>query len=106
EDGFRLEASMSFAFRQIYPLFGGQDTFIKLSASGSRFVPIGKNLVVRGDFRYDQGFPLGGSVLLPEVERFFAGGDNTVRGYNDDKMATEIVQVGVPPIANLSQIRV
>ena len=45
-------------------------------------------------------------MLLPEVERFFAGGDSTVRGYSDDRMATELIQVGVPPIGNLSQIRV
>ena len=37
-------------------------------------------------------------MLLPEVERFFAGGDTTVRGYKDDRLATEIVQVGVPPL--------
>jgi outer membrane protein assembly factor BamA len=45
-------------------------------------------------------------VLLPEVERFFAGGDSTVRGYNDDRLKTEIVQVGVPPIGGISQLRI
>ncbi|HEX2688959.1 MAG TPA: BamA/TamA family outer membrane protein, partial [Kofleriaceae bacterium] len=64
--------------------------------------------VLRGDLRYDQGVPLGGAVLLPEVERFFAGGDATVRGYDDERLATEIVQVGVPPITGgmLQQIRI
>jgi outer membrane protein insertion porin family len=84
----------------------GQDTFVKLSATGTRFIPIGKNLVLRGDLRYDEGIPLGGAVLLPEVERFFAGGDSTVRGYSDDRMATELIEVGVPPIGNLTQIRI
>ena len=102
EDGFRLEASAAFA----EPWVLGQDEFIKLSAAASRFFAIGRNLTLRGDFRYDQGIPLGGAALLPEVERFFAGGDTTVRGYEDDRLATEIVQVGVPPIAGLSQIRV
>ncbi len=46
-------------------------------------------------------------MLLPEVERFFAGGDSTVRGYSDDRMATELIQVGVPPLgSNLTQIRI
>ena len=54
--------------------------------------------MLRADLRYDQGIPLGGAVLLPEVERFFAGGDSTVRGYDDDRLATELVQVGVPPL--------
>ena len=45
-------------------------------------------------------------MLLPEVERFFAGGDATVRGYDDERLATEILQVGVPPIQNVEQIRI
>jgi outer membrane protein assembly complex protein YaeT len=102
EDGFRLEGSVSWAS----PVFLGQDSFIKVSAAGSKFIPIGKNLTIRGDVRYDQGFPLGGAALLPDVERFFAGGDTTVRGYADDRLATEIIQVGVPPVSGLSQIRV
>jgi outer membrane protein assembly complex protein YaeT len=102
EDGFRLEGSVSIAA----PELGGQDTFVKLSAAASKFLPIGKNLTIRGDARYDQGIPLRGAALLPDVERFFAGGDTTVRGYEDDRLATEIIQVGVPPVAGLTQIRV
>ncbi len=105
EDGFRFEAQASWAF--VLPVFpGGTDTFIKVSAAGTKYWPIGDNLVLRADVRYDQGIPLGGAVLLPEVERFFAGGDSTVRGYEDDRLATEIIQVGVPPLGNLSQIRI
>ncbi|MEO7094991.1 MAG: POTRA domain-containing protein [Polyangiales bacterium] len=102
EAGFRLEGQVSIASNYL----GGQDTFIKASAAGTKYWPIGDNLVIRGDLRYDQGFPLGGAVLLPEVERYFAGGDSTVRGYEDDRLATEIIQVGVPPLGNLSQIRI
>jgi outer membrane protein assembly complex protein YaeT len=102
EDGFRLEGSVSYAA----PWLLGQDTFVKVSATGSKFIAVGKNLTLRGDLRYDQGIPLGGAALLPDVERFFAGGDNTVRGYADDRLATEIIKVGVPPVAGLSQIRV
>ncbi len=105
EDGFRFEAQASWAF--VLPVFpGGTDTFFKLSAAGTKYWPVGDNLVVRADLRYDQGIPLGGAVLLPEVERFFAGGDSTVRGYEDDRLATEIIQVGVPPLGNVSQIRI
>ena len=102
EDGFRLEGQASFAAH----VLGGQDTFIKVSAAGSKYWPVGDNLVVHADLRYDQGIPLGGAVLLPDVERFFAGGDTTVRGYDDDRLATEIVQVGVPPLSNVNQIRI
>jgi outer membrane protein insertion porin family len=102
EDGFRLEGQFSFAS----PSLGGQDTFIKVSAGGSKYWPVGDNLRLRVDFRYDQGFPLAGAVLLPEVERFFAGGDSTVRGYEDDRLATEVIKVGVPPFDNAQQIRI
>lgn len=105
EAGFRVEAQVSFA--QPYLSFNnGQDTFMKASTAGSKYWPLGSNLVLRLDGRYDHGFPLGGAALLPEVERFFGGGDSTVRGYEDDRLATEIVQVAVPPIDNITQIRV
>jgi len=102
EAGFRLEGQASIAA----PLLLGQDTFLKVTAAGSKYWPLGSHLVLRADLRYDQGFPLGGAVLLPEVERFFAGGDSTVRGYDDDRLATELIQVGVPPLSNVQQIRV
>jgi outer membrane protein assembly factor BamA len=101
EAGFRFEATASVA--SLY--FGGQDNFLKVSTAGSKYWPIGANLVLRADLRYDQGLPLGTAVLLPEVERFFAGGDSTVRGYDDERLATEILQVGLPPINNIQQIR-
>jgi outer membrane protein assembly factor BamA len=102
EGGFRFDAQASIASTY----FGGQDNFIKLSTAGTRYLQIGDNLVLRGDLRFDQGIPLGTAVLLPEVERFFAGGDSTVRGYDDERLATEIIQVGVPPINNIQQIRI
>jgi outer membrane protein assembly factor BamA len=102
EDGFRIQAQASFAAHAL----GGQDTFMKFSLGGSKYWPVGNNLIVHADLRYDQGVPLGGAVLLPDVERFFAGGDTTVRGYDDDRLATEIVQVGVPPYAGINQIRI
>jgi len=50
-------------------------------------------LSLRHSLRYDQGFPLGGASLLPRVERFFAGGDTTVRGYDLDRLLTETIYV-------------
>ncbi|HET9627546.1 MAG TPA: BamA/TamA family outer membrane protein, partial [Kofleriaceae bacterium] len=104
EAGFHFEGSASIASH----VLGGQDTFVKVSAAGTKYWPIGANFVLRGDLRYDEGIPLGGAVLLPEVERFFAGGDATVRGYDDERLATEIIQVGVPPFGGpgLRQIRI
>jgi outer membrane protein insertion porin family len=102
EAGFRFDGQVSFASRYLL----GQDDFIKVSAAGSKYWPLGANLVLRADLRFDQGFPLGGAALLPEVERFFAGGDATVRGYEDERLATEVIRVGVPPLSGVEQIRI
>lgn len=102
EGGFRFDAQISYA----NPYLGGQDTFIKVSGAGSKYWSLGANLVLRADLRFDQGFPLAGAALLPEVERFFAGGDATVRGFEDERLATELIRVGVPPLDNVTQIRI
>lgn len=102
EKGYYLEGSIAFADRAL----GGQDRFLKFSATASKFWAIGEHAVIRVDARYDQGYPFDDVELLPEVERFFAGGDSTVRGYDDDRLLTELIQVGVPPLDNVSQIRV
>ncbi len=102
EDGFRLEASVAFAS----PYLLGQDTFLKVGGSAQVYWPLGKNLLLRTDLRYDHGIPLDGASVLPEVERYFAGGDSTVRGYDEDRLATEVITEVVPPYGNGDQIRV
>lgn len=102
ERGQRIELAAAF----FEPWALGQDMFIKVSAAATKYHLIGDSLLLRADARYDQGIPLGGAVLLPEVERYFAGGDSTVRGYEDERLATEIIQVPVPPFDGVSQIRV
>ena len=59
-------------------------------------MPIGRFLFLRHGFRFEQGFPLGGASLLPKVERYFAGGDTTIRGYQLDRARVEIVQLPDP----------
>lgn len=102
ERGQRIEIRGAF----YEPLLLGQDMFVKVSAAASKYHLVGDSLLLRADLRYDQGFPLGGAVLLPEVERYFAGGDATVRGYEDERLATEVIQVPVPPFDGVTQIRV
>ncbi|HUQ02609.1 MAG TPA: POTRA domain-containing protein [Kofleriaceae bacterium] len=100
DQGFRLEAGAAYASKII-----GQDTFVKLNALGQIFLTRGR-LQLRLDGRYDHGIPLDHAVLLPEVERYFAGGDSTVRGYEEDRLATEIIEETVPPLGQTTQIRV
>lgn len=102
EGGFRLWGQAAYAAG----FLGGQATFVKLSGAATKYWSVGSNLILRADLRYDHGIPLGGAVLLPEVERFFAGGDTTVRGYEDDRLKTQVIEVAVPPLDNVKQIRV
>jgi len=75
----------------------GSDAFFKLSGRSLAVVPLLPWLSLRYSLRYDHGFPLRGASLLPRVERFFAGGDTTVRGYDLDRLLTEAVYVPSGP---------
>jgi outer membrane protein insertion porin family len=75
----------------------GTDSFVKLSGRSLAVAPLLSWLTLRHSLRYDQGFPLRGASMLPRVERFFAGGDTTIRGYDLDRALTEAVYAPVAP---------
>ncbi len=102
ERGFKLEAGISYAHRYLL----GQDTFLKLRGAAQRIWTLNDRLQLRIDGRYDQGVPLGGAVLLPEVERYFAGGDDTVRGYREDRLLIERIETAVPPLGEVTQVEI
>jgi outer membrane protein assembly factor BamA len=105
EKGFQLQLGISYADPNL--VWGAGDaTFIKAYGSGQLYWRLSQRVLLRFDGRYDQGFVFGDAELLPEVERFFAGGDTTVRGYEEDRLATEIIEAGVPPLGTASQLRV
>ena len=101
EAGFKLELRALYAS----PLLGGQDEFIKLGVGAQHFWKPGTRLLVTNGIRYDHGFPVDDAVL-PEVERYFAGGDTTVRGFEEDRLSTEIVEQSLPPLWDVTRIRV
>jgi outer membrane protein insertion porin family len=111
--GVRAELSALVADQAL----GGDATFLKVGFKAQHYLAVSKGpepdylrvgprLLLTNALRYDQGIPLGGSVLLPEVERFFAGGDTTVRGFEQDRLLTEIIEEDVPPIGGLTQFSV
>jgi outer membrane protein assembly factor BamA len=102
DHGFKVEAGALFASSAL----GGGADFFKINGSLQVIHTVNDRLQFHLDAKLDQGFPLGGQVLLPEVERFFAGGDTTVRGYAEDRVATELIESAVPPFGNVQQIRV
>ncbi len=99
--GFKIELRALLAHEYLF----GDDNFIKLGIGGQHFWQPFKRVLVSNGLRYDHGIPLG-AVLLPEVERFFAGGDTTVRGFEEDRLATEIIESQVPPYNDVTRIQV
>jgi outer membrane protein insertion porin family len=103
--GFRVEGTAEFAFPALsaplrpLPFATGEDSFIKVGVHSLAVVPLGRILFLRHGVRFDQGFPLGGASLLPKVERYFAGGDTTIRGFRLDRARTDVVEYPLIPPA-------
>jgi outer membrane protein insertion porin family len=100
--GFRVEVRG--AYGEDFLL--GTARFIKLGAAGQHYLPLASRFRLSNGIRYDHGIPLGGDVALPEVERFFAGGDTTVRGFEQDRLAIEVVEEELSPYGGVTQFRV
>jgi len=102
--GFRLEGIAELALPNLS--FGiGRDRFIKVGGRSLVVMPVARWLSVRHGVRIDQGFPLGGASLLPKVERFFAGGDTTIRGFQIDRARTETIRFPLAPGLESVQFR-
>src|SRR5262249_30489897 len=102
--GFRIDASAELAVPalsapgRLLSFSRGDDTFLKLGVHSLSVIPLGRILFLRLGLRFDDGIPLGGASLLPKVERFFAGGDTTIRGFRLDRARVEVVQFPLAPI--------
>ncbi len=101
ERGYLLEVRALFAEDVVL----GDDRFIKLGLSAQHFATLGKQLLISNSLRYDHGIPLGGDVILPAIERFFSGGDTSVRGFEEDSLAVETIQTGLPPLDGFVRAR-
>jgi outer membrane protein insertion porin family len=101
--GLRVDATAELAVPALsvplrpLPFPTGDDSFLKLGVHVLSVVPLGRIFYLRVGFRFDEGLPLGGASLLPKVERYFAGGDTTIRGYNLDRARTEVVSYTLIP---------
>jgi outer membrane protein insertion porin family len=96
--GFKLMAGVELALPSLSAGIGN-DRFLKLAARSYSVIPLLRWLSLRHSIRYDHGLPLGGSALLPKVERFYAGGDTTIRGFQLDRALTEwVTSTAVPGV--------
>ncbi len=94
--GFKLHGGIELAHPAL-SLHAGDDTFIKTDLRSLVVIPLARWLSLRHSVRYDQGFPLDGASVLPKVERFFAGGDTTIRGFELDRARVEIIRTDRSP---------
>ena len=100
--GYKIELRAGYGEDQLL----GSARFVKLGLTAQHFWSLSNRWVLSNTVRYDHGIPLGGDVVLPEVERFFAGGDTTVRGFEQDRLATEVVEDPLGPYGGVMQFRV
>jgi outer membrane protein insertion porin family len=102
--GLRIDATAELAVPELsvplrpLPFPTGDDSFLKIGVHALSVVPLGRIFFLRFGLRFDDGLPLGGASLLPKVERYFAGGDTTIRGFNLDRARTEIVEYTINPV--------
>ncbi len=100
--GFYFEGRVLFAEDFLL----GSDRFLKFGLSAKHHWSLNDRLMLSTGLRYDHGVPLGGVSLLPEVERFFAGGDTTVRGYEENHLAVELIDTPLAGVGSVTQFRV
>ncbi|MCD6499882.1 MAG: BamA/TamA family outer membrane protein [Deltaproteobacteria bacterium] len=95
--GFQLTASVLWSSRYLLADLLPAARFIHLRLAAQAFIPLPFGLVIAQGVRYDHGFPLGQTVMLPDTERFYAGGDTTVRGYERDQLFTAVETLPLVP---------
>jgi outer membrane protein insertion porin family len=91
--GYRLTSSVRVASKYL----GGDDDFFHINMTGQVFIDLPFKFILAQGFRYDHGIPFRNTNVLPKVERFFAGGDTTVRGYEEDQLFTQLVETPISP---------
>ena len=88
--GFQLTASVLWSSRYLLADLLPATDFIHVRLAAQAFIPLPFGLVIAQGVRYDHAFPLGQTVMLPDTERFYAGGDTTVRGYERDQLNSAV----------------
>jgi outer membrane protein insertion porin family len=95
EKGYKIGLTADWATSAL----GGSEDFLKFGAEGTFFTLLDKRkrFLLQNAIRYDHGVPLGADVLLPETERYFAGGSTTIRGLEEDHAYTEVIRQTLQP---------
>jgi outer membrane protein assembly complex protein YaeT len=93
---------VSFTFGQAGKIWGGQYSFYKATAEAKKYLLLGWETILAGRLKIGFAEPLGPEENLPIFERFYAGGEKSVRGYARRKLGP--LDASGNPIGGLSLI--
>jgi outer membrane protein insertion porin family len=116
--GFLLSAQATIALCCAFAPFTAEGSFLTLTGQAMGLRPFGPELPVqdgwpfgmrrfnfKANLRVNYGIPFA-RTALPIVERFYAGGDTTVRGYYADQLKVEAIRSPLGPLGGEPAYRV
>ncbi|MGH8607068.1 MAG: outer membrane protein assembly factor BamA [Gammaproteobacteria bacterium] len=83
-------------------VWSGDFRFFKLSAEGKKYQQVGRDTVLAGRLKIGVADSLGADADFPLFERFFAGGEKSVRGYGRRRLGP--LSSADDPIGGLSLV--
>jgi outer membrane protein insertion porin family len=97
-EGFKSKADFEVAG------LGGRHRFLKFTYLNSYYVPVGETgvLQVRADFKFIEPYGRSKPDSIPLDERFFLGGEETVRGYRPFSLGPKYKHDGNAPRGGIS----
>lgn len=68
------------------PWLASEESFLSWNGQYALYKPRGEHFVLASSLRLGFAWPFGDSVSVPLSERYYAGGSNSIRGFNRDKI--------------------
>jgi outer membrane protein insertion porin family len=93
---------ISLTFDQAGKIWGGQFRFYKVTGEARKYLLLGWETILAGRLKIGFAEPLGSEENLPIFERFYSGGEKSVRGYARRKLGP--LNANGDPIGGLSLI--
>jgi outer membrane protein assembly complex protein YaeT len=93
---------ISLVLDQAGAIWGGAFSFFKMTAEAKKYIDIGWSTVFASRLKLGFAEPIGSDKNFPLFERFYAGGDKSVRGYGRRRLGP--LTAGDNPLGGLSVV--
>jgi outer membrane protein assembly factor BamA len=93
---------LSLQLDQAGAIWGGQYSFFKLTAEAKKYIDIGWNTVFASRLKLGLADAIGTDKNFPLFERFYSGGEKSVRGYGRRRLGP--LTAGDDPLGGLSLV--